>query len=448
MQNSETKINFKSETFKKYFANTSWLFGEKIARIIITFFIGIFLVRFLGPNKFGIYSYALSFITLFSALSILGIEKIVVRDLINHPEKQNSILGTAFFLRIAGTAISLVLIFVLVFLIGDSGITLIMIALMSTLIIFRSVQVIDYYFQAKVISKFSVYAQFGSLVVGSVIKIILILYNAPLIYFGISVGIENFVMAGILINNYRLQKLSLFDWKFDKNISKEILKESWPLIISSIAVTMYMKIDQVMIKHMLGEREVGFYAAAVQLCESWYFVPTVIAGSLFPAILSAKQTSIKLYESRTQKLIDLLTWMSIGIALPVTLFSELIIKILFGSEFAVSAPVLTVYIWAGVAAFIGVASSQYLIAEKLTKLTLYRTVPGLILNIILNLILIPSYGIVGSAYATLISYTFTVFSIGFLKITRKHFKMMLKSVLLITLVQHIINNFIGKQNKN
>ncbi len=441
-----TKINFKSDAFKKYFANTSWLLGEKIARIIITFFVGILLVRYLGPNNFGIFSYAFSFVTLFSALSVLGIEKIVVRDLVNNPTNQNSILGTAFFLRIIGSALSLLLIFATTFITGDAGIVLIMIALMSTMIIFRSIQVIDYYFQAKVTSRFSVYAQFGALVIGSIIKVFLILTNASLVYFGVAIGIENLVMVIILIYNYRLQDLRIFDWQFNKNISVEIIKESWPLLIAGLAVTVYMKIDQVMIKHMLGDKEVGLYAAAVQLCESWYFLPTVISGSLFPAIINAKKISQQLYESRIQKLFDILAWISIGISIPVSFSSTLVIKILYGNDFLASTPVLTIYIWSSIAIFIGVASSQYLIAENLSKLVMYRTIPGLVLNVILNIFLIPKFGIIGSAYATVISYTFAVFFIVFFKKTRIHMVMMLKSILLITLAKHVGSYFLNKKS--
>ncbi len=149
------------------------------------------------------------------------------------------------------------------------------------------------------------------------------------------------------------------------------------------------------------------------LCEAWYFIPVTLCNSIFPAIVNAKNVSIEFYNNRMQKLYDLLTWLAIGIAVPVTIFSDQIIQLLFGSEFSSAAPVLTIYIWAGVAVFLGVASSQFLINENLTKLSFIRNFIGMILNVVLNLILIPKYGIIGSAVATLVSYSVVIFVLHF-----------------------------------
>ncbi len=434
-----TKIDFKSEAFKKYFANTSWLLGEKIVRIIATFFVGILLVRYLGPERFGIFSYSFSFIAIFSSIAILGIEKIVVKEIVNNPDERDSILGTAFFFRVMGTILSFLLIFISILLTGDSGVTLFLIIAMSLVIAFRSFQVIDYYFQAKVIARYSVYSQLISLIIGSAIKLVLIIISAPLLYFGIAVSFEILIMALVLIRNYKLQGLKLFDWNFNSEIAKNIFSESWPLIFSGIAITIYMKVDQIMLKQMLNEIEVGYYAAAVQLCESWYFLPMVISSSLFPAILKAKQTSENLYTSSMQKLIDLLAWIPFAMAIPVMIFSDLIVELLYGNEFMSSSAVLTIYIWASIAAFLNVATGQYLVAEKLTRITLIRNLIGLVLNIILNLIFIPKYGIIGSAYATLISYFTAALSVGFFRNSRILFWMMIKSLFFITLYHHLVS---------
>jgi O-antigen/teichoic acid export membrane protein len=201
-----------------------------------------------------------------------------------------------------------------------------------------------------------------------------------------------------------------------------------------------MKIDQVMIKNFMEIKEVGYYAAAVKLCEAWYFVPMAVSTSVFPAIVNAKQTSEKLYLNRLQKLYDFLAAIAIIIAIPVTFLSGFIIDILFGPKFQPAASVLTIYIWAGVATFLGVASSQYLIAENLTKLSFYRTLIGMIINVILNLYLIPVYGINGAAIATLISYSLATLSIGFTKKTSNQISMMFKSILFINIIKEVIKN--------
>ena len=256
---------------------------------------------------------------------------------------------------------------------------------------------------------------------------------------------EYAVLATGLIIVYHYNKLSIFNWKYSKKFASSLLKDSWPLALSGIVVMVYMRIDQIMIKNMISEEAVGYYSAAVRICEAWYFIPVTLCSSIFPAIVNAKNISEEFYNNRMQKLYDLLTWLAIGIAIPVTIFSNQIIQILFGSDFSSAAPVLTIYIWAGVAVFLGVASSQYLINENLTKLFFYRTSVGMILNVVLNFIFIPLYGIIGSAVATLISYTVATFFLSFHNQFILQFKMMLKSIFGITLAEYL---FKGKQHFN
>jgi O-antigen/teichoic acid export membrane protein len=219
------------------------------------------------------------------------------------------------------------------------------------------------------------------------------------------------------------------------------------LMLSGIVVMIYMRIDQIMIKHMINEEAVGYYAVAVRLCEAWYFIPVTLCNSIFPAIVNAKNVSEEFYNNRMQKLYDLLTWLAIGIAVPVTVFSSQIIQLLFGNEFSAASPVLTIYIWAGVAVFLGVASSQYLINENLTKLSFIRSFVGMVINVALNFILIPEYGIIGSAVATLVSYTVVAFVPLFNKRYALQLKMMLKSVFLVTLVGYLRSkNLIKSKN--
>ena len=220
-----------------------------------------------------------------------------------------------------------------------------------------------------------------------------------------------------------------------------LLKDSWPLILSGLVIAIYTKIDQVMIKNMLDSKELGYYAAAVRLSEAWYFIPVALTNSIFPAIVNAKKVSNKFYFNRMQKLYDILAWMAIAIAVPVSIFSKDIINIIFGNEFQSAAPVLTIYIWAGVAVFLGVASSKYLITENFTKLSFFRTFIGMIFNVILNLILIPKYGIVGAAVATLVSYSVATFSLIFISKTSLQIKMMLKSIFLITFIQYLFEKW-------
>ena len=215
---------------------------------------------------------------------------------------------------------------------------------------------------------------------------------------------DSFVLAIGFLYFYLHNNLSLKKWVFDRNIAKSLLKDSWPLILSGLAIMVYMRIDQVMINAMLNDEAVGQYAAAVKLSEIWYFIPMVIASSLFPAIINAKKQSEELYYARLQKLYDLMVWLAIAIALPMTFMSNWIVNLLYGNAYNQSGSVLMIYIWAGVFVFLGVASGKWFLNENLQLLSFFRTFYGMIINIILNIFLIPKYGIKGAAFTTLISY--------------------------------------------
>jgi len=436
---SKTKIDFTSGSFKKYLANTSWLFIERILRIGITFFVSIFVVRYLGPKDFGLYSYVISFSWLFASFSSLGLESISTREIVKHPELRDQINGTVFFLRLASGIIAFVLIAVTLKLTHEETNTSILILIFSASFIFQAFTSIEYYFRGIVQAKYNAYALLASVVISSALKVIFILQKATLIYFVIASLVEFAVLAVGLIIVYRYNKLSVFNWRYSKILATSLIKDSWPLALSSVVVMIYMRFDQVMIRNMMSDEAVGYYSAAVRICEAWYFIPVTLCNAIFPAIVNAKSVSIEVYNSRMQKLYDLLTWLAIGIAVPVTIFSSQIIQVLFGNEFIEAAPVLTIYIWAGVAVFLGVASSQYLINENLTKLSFYRSFIGMLLNVVLNFILIPYYGIVGSAVATLISYSLIILTLSFHEKFTIQFRMMMKSFLLITLFQYFKN---------
>lgn len=389
----------------KYLKNTSWLLGEKILRMTLGLFVGIWVARYLGPERFGLFSYAQSFVALFGAIATLGLDGIVIRQLVNNENQRGSLLGTSFILKLIGAVLVLSLLAVSLFFQANDYQTNSLIFIIASATLFQSFNVIDFYFQSAVLSKYVVYSNVFSLLLSSFIKVILILNEAPLIAFAYVILFDSLVLASGFIYFYVLKRLSIRCWVFDKNVAKSLLKDSWPLILSGLVVSMYMKIDQIMIKNMLGSGDVGQYAAAVRLSEVWYFIPMIISSSLFPAILNAKKISKELYYSRIQQLYDLMAWMAIAIAIPMTFLSDWMIYFLYGAQFSEAGGVLMVHIWSAVFVFLGVASSKWFVAEGLQRYSFYRTLFGAILNIGLNLVLIPQYGIYGAAIATLVSQT-------------------------------------------
>jgi O-antigen/teichoic acid export membrane protein len=421
--------------FIKYFKNTSWLMGEKILRMAVGLFVGIWVARYLGPEQFGLLSYAQSFVFLFTAIATLGLDGIVVRELVKYPKKRGSLLGTSFGLKLTGAIIILPVLAVAVQLTSNDHYTNLLVFIIASATIFQSFNIIDFYCQATVQSKYIAWANAVTLAISSVIKIALILNEAPLITFAAMVVFDSIVLSSGLIYFYlKHLKLKLIDLKFSRTIAIELLMDGWPLILSGLVVSVYMKIDQVMIKEMIDLEAVGQYAAAVRISEAWYFIPMVIASSIFPAIINAKKISKVVYYERLQNLYDLMIWMALIIALPMTFLSYWVVNFLYGAQYSQAGNVLMVHIWAGVFVVLGVANGKRLLIENLQIFSTIYTTIGAVLNVFLNYILIEKYGVLGAAWATLVSYFVAAYlSLVLNKKTRESFIALTKSIFFVRL---------------
>jgi len=415
-----------NDDFKKIVGNINWLTFENILRSLVGLIIFAWIARYLGPDQFGVMNYAFAFVSLFAILATLGLDNIVIRDIIANPEKEKEYLGSTLLLKFLGAIVTMIASVAAISIIEPGDNTLrIFVLIMASMYIFKSFDAIDLWFQSKIQSKYSVYSRSIAFVVITAIKIFLILTKAPLYAFVITFTGEMLIASLLLIIFYtRQSSYPISKWRIQGSLIKDLLKNSWPLLLGGIAAVIYMKIDQVMIGKMLGDTEVGLYYSAVKLSETWYFIPTIIGASVYPAILNAKKKSEVLYKKRLQILFDFSAWFAIAISLAICVTSPWIIKILYGPEYAAAASVLSVHIWSGVFVFLGIIAGKWVIAENYTKNALIRTAIGAVLNIALNYILLPKFGIMGAAVATLISYSFVnYFSLFFSKKTRVCFVM-------------------------
>lgn len=397
----------KHQGFMKYFENTSWLFFEKILRIFVGIFVTAWIARYLGPEYFGTLSYAQSFVGLFSAIASLGLDVILVRELVRNKDSSGELIATGFILKIFGAFVMILLLVFAANLTSNNHNTNILIYIIGSAAIFQSFNIVDIYFQSEVLSRYVVKAKVLSLFISSIVKIVLIIINAPLIAFAFSILFDSFILACSFLYFY-ISKVKINKLYFNKSIAISLLREGWLMMIASMAILIYMKIDQVMIKMILDNKEVGQYAAAVRISEGFYFLPVVIVASLFPAIVKAKEVSEKLYFDRLQKLFQLMVWISIPIALFVTFFGGSIMELLYGGQYSQASTILVIHIWAGVFVFLSVANDKWFYIEKKANLLTIKVLLGVISNVLLNIFLIPYYGIVGAAIATIISYSVSV----------------------------------------
>jgi PST family polysaccharide transporter len=405
---------------QKTISNTGWLFADKIICLGVGLFVSIWLARYLGPEKFGVYSYAIAFVALFSAFATLGLDDIIVRDIVHNPSEKEKTLGTGFFLKLFGGIMTFLLIASAISFVGSNdNLKRLFVIIITVGIIFKAFDVIDFWFQSQIKSKYTVYAKNTAFLLASITIVYLVISG------------EVVIGAVGLVISYQVTGSIIREWRVSFRRTKELLHDSWPLILSSIVIMIYMRIDQVMIGEMLGDSEVGIYSVAVRLSEAWYFIPIAITMSVFPSIIDARKISKSLYNERLQKLYNLMTWIAIAIAIPITFLSHDIIRIVYGANYIKASPVLSIYVWAGIFVFLGVASGKFLLAENYTRIAFYRTLFGAVINVVLNIIFIPKYGIKGAAVTTLVSYFAATFFIVFMKNTRQQSVMMVKSLLLI-----------------
>lgn len=419
---------------RRVLGNASWLYADRLLRMAVGLFVGVWLARYLGPAVFGQYSYAYTLAALFGAVATLGLDRIVVRELVNMPEAKHEWLGSALALRLFGGVLAGSAMVVSVILLRpEDTLTQILVAVLATGLVVQSLDVLDLWFQSQLQGRLSVLAKGAAFVIATAAKIMLILAGAPVLAFVI-VGVVELLLGGAaLAVAYALSGQTFARWRVSATRAAKLMKPALPLLFSGIAISVYMKIDQIMLGQMLGDEAVGVYSAAVRLSEATYFIPAVMVSSILPAIHVSRASNRDLFLERMQRFFDLMTVISLTVALPISLLSSLLIEFLYGPAYAAASGVLAVYAWSGMLVFLGVAGGAYLVAEDLNVLSLYRTLLGAVANVGLNLMFIPKWGMLGAAYATLISYAIVTYAILLHPKSREAGVMLLKALLPIRL---------------
>jgi PST family polysaccharide transporter len=423
--------NANNSGLKAIIFNTGWLFADRILRMGFGLIVGVWIARYLGVQQFGIFNYASAFAALFSPIATMGLDGIVIKEIVRYPTNKEEILGTTFCLKLIGaiSCLLLTILCILVFRHNDS-LTVWLVAILAFAGVFQAFDTIDLWFQSQVQSKYSVLAKNTAFVVITILKVTLVTMKVPLIAFAWAALAEFAVGALGLVITYRVKGFSIWQWRWSFPMAKSFIRQSFPLIFSGLSIMIYLKIDQIMLGEMVSEAAVGIYSAATRISEVWYFIPMAVASSVSPSIYAAKKTDEALYYRILGNLHRLLFFVSIVVSLPMTFISETIITSLFGNAYADAGGVLAIHIWASVFVFMGVATSSWFIAEGLTQFSMYRTLIGAITNIVLNLFLIPAYAGVGAAIATVISYGMAGFFIhAIYPKTWKIFQMQIKSLI-------------------
>jgi O-antigen/teichoic acid export membrane protein len=413
---------------QKAVANSGWLLCDRLFRLGLGLFVGVWIARFLGPEQFGIWNFALAFTAIFGSVSTLGLDAILVRELVKQPDRKYELIGSAFVLRAIGAVVALVLAVVLIGMMRPGDIRARGLVLIAALgFVFQSVNVIDLYFQAKVQARSTIIAANAAFLIVTAAKLWLLIVSANLFAFA-WVALSEFALSALfLVVAYRLNAQRVRLWRFDRRTARHLAQGGLPLVLGGLAIMIYMRIDQVMIGQFLGAAEVGIFSAAVRISEIWYFIPIAIMSSLFPGIVAHREAGSADLHQRLQRLFAVMVWASILVAVVMSLSSDVIVRVLYGAKYTRAGGVLAIHAWALVFVSLGAASGSYLTVGGLQRYYFYRAVCGCLANILLNLYLIPRYGVQGAAIATVASFGISVFSIGLFGKGRPIFAMLIKS---------------------
>ncbi len=394
----------------KALSNVSWLVSDRIIRALVAFSVGIWVARYLGPSQYGTLSYCLALTALFAGLAPLGLRDIVVRDLVARPDAAGTTMGTTLALQFLGSVASVVMLLIAAAALRPEGdLTRLLTAVLSGTILLRISDVFKYWFEAEVESKFVVWMETSAVLIIALVRVLLILNGAPLIWFVLATVVEAGLIAVGLTAVYLVRARTRLEATFKR--ARELLVAGFPLLLSSVAILIYTRIDQVMLGRMIDDTAVGIYSVAVRFSEAWLFLPAAIVASAFPTIIRDRSRNPTTYLIRLHKLYAILIAVGIGVAIPVTFTAPWIITTLFGEPYADASFILLVHIWGGVLATLGLARGRWLIMENLQRYSFYYVGIGALLNILLNLWLIPIHGLTGAVVATVVTQVTTVLMI-------------------------------------
>ncbi len=400
---------------RQVLVNLAWLFTDQILQMGLGLVVGLWVARYLGPAQFGLLNYALAFVSVFSSVATMGLGSIVIRDIARNPECKNETLGTAFGMQFTGGCITLLLTVTMISIFKpDEGLTRWLVGIIAAGTIFQAFEAINFWFQSQVQSKYTVLAKNSVSFFVAALRIGLVTIKAPLLAFA-CIRLAEVAMVGMAyVYFYQLTGNKIKDLRFSWARGKELLRESWPIMLSGLAVFLYSKTDQLMLGAMDKNVELGYYAAAVKISEVCDFLPMIISGSIFPKLANLRERNYQEYLDKFQIYCDTMMLLWLGVAIPISLLSPWIVHLLYGDKYANSAAVLAIYVWAQFGSNFGVARNTYFTIEGQLRYSLYLTVIGSFLNVGLNWWLIPKYGAFGATAATLITYFYVIILVNFL----------------------------------
>lgn len=392
-----------SETKEAIVQNLFWAVLGKIVNLISGLFVGILVARYLGPEQYGLMNYVISYVFLFLTFSMFGLDSIEVREEARKQKDYQTIIGTAFGLKIIFSIIFMALVILTSWQLDADAFTTMLIAIYSLTIILNSFRVIRNYFMAIVQNEFVVKAEIYSTLIGIGIKLLLLLMSAPLVWFLIAYTFDGLLLSSGYWIAYHTKIGSIKDWRFNRKYAIFLLKESFPLLLTNMAVIIYQRIDQVMIGQMIDKESVGYFSVASRFVEVLIYIPMMLAQTITPVLVRIREQNEQDYIRKGQQFMNLSLWLSIFAAAITSLLSFWIVRLTFGEAYLPAVAVLQIMSFKAASVALSNTAGAMLVTEGLQRWAIFRDGFGCIVCVVLNYLMLPHYGIIAAAFVAIAS---------------------------------------------
>ena len=411
--------------------NAGYLIVGKVLQMLFGLIVGLLTARYLGPSNYGLITYANAYIGFFAALCTLGINNVLVKEFVDHPGEEGKVIGTTLGLRAVSSILCSVAI-IAISSILDAGemTTILIVALSSVGMVFHIVETFNYWFQSRLESKVTAFSTLIAYLVSTAYKIYLLATGKPVTYFAITTSLDYLCLGILLYVQYRKHKGGklCFSWQY----GKQLFAKSRHFILSGMMISIYGQTDKLMLKQMIGESEIGYYATAVSLCGMWCFILSAIIDSVYPSIMEAdKAGDEQLFKKRNVQLYAIVFYMSTAVSLGFTVLAKPIIYIMYGVNYLPAVNPLRIITWYTAFSYLGVARNAWVVAKERQRYLFAIYAASAMANVLLNYLLIPMMGASGAAIASLVAQAFTTLVVPFfIKDMRENSLLILDAIML------------------
>lgn len=411
--------------------NAGWLISGKIIQMILSFLISVFTARFLGPSNYGLINYGAAYVAFFTSLCTLGINSVIIKDFVDNPKDEGMTIGTTIVLRMISSILATIMIIGIVSIVDhEEPITIKVTVLCSLVLVFRSFDTINYWFQARYQSKVTAVATLIAYIATFIYKFTLIILNRSVAWFAFATSVDYIFIALCLLVAYKRNGGSQFSFSIEKG--KSLLSRSYHYILSGLMVAIYMQTDKLMLKQMLNEESVGYYSLASSVNLMWVFVLQAIIDSIYPTIMNLfKQGNERAFERKNRQLYAIVIYVSVFVGVMFVLFGRIAIILLYGKEFEQAAQPLSIIAWYTIFSYLGVARNAWIVCKNMQRYLKYMYLGAAVINVGLNYLFIPIWGASGAAVASLITQIMTSMILPcFIRQLRPNVRLMFEAFLL------------------